>query len=108
MDAQSSLDVITISAAVVTLVQLAKWAGLSDHWGPVAVMFFSMLGVGLWGYSHNQPFAGTMVWEYFTGWINTALAAAGIFGFTRATASSVSKFSPPPNTGAGSNPTDKP
>lgn len=108
MDSQTSFDVITISAAVVTLVQLAKWAGLSDHWGPLAVMVFSIMGMGLYGYSHGHAFAGVMVWEYFTATINVALAAAGIFGFTRATAASVSRFTPPPMTGAGSSPTDKP
>lgn len=108
MDVQTSFDAITISAAVVALVQLAKWAGLSDHWGPLAVALFAVLGVGLWGYSHAVAFVGPNVWEYFTGALNVALSAAGIFGFTRATASTVTRMTPPPAGGAGSNPTDKP
>jgi hypothetical protein len=102
MDQQSAVDAIAISAAVVALVQLVKWAGMPDNYGPIAVMVFSLLGVALWGYSEGSPFAGRMIWQYFTGWINVALAAAGIFGFTRAAGATVTRMSPPPSTGAGS------
>lgn len=107
MEPQTALDAIAISAAVVALVQLVKWSGLPDSYGPIAVMVFSLLGVALWGYSEGRPFAGPMIWQYFTGWINVALSAAGIFGFTRASASTVTRMSPPPADGAGSHVTFK-
>ena len=92
MEPQSALDTITIGAAVVSLVQLAKWAGLKDGHGPLAVMVFSLLGVALWGYSNALAFVGPNVWEYFAGWINVMLVAAGIFGFSRAGANTLTKM----------------
>lgn len=105
MEPQTAIDAIVISAAVVALVQLVKWSGLPDNYGPLAVLVLSIAGVALWGYSQSLAFRGPMVWEYFTGTINVALSAAGLFGFTRAAASSLTRMTPPPATGAGSEPT---
>lgn len=103
MEPKTAMDAIVISAAVVALVQLVKWSNvIPDKFGPFAVLFFSAAGVALYGYSHEMPFAGTFVWEYFTGWINVSLAAAGIFGFTRATHDAVTNMKSPPADGAGS------
>lgn len=103
----SVVDVLTISAAVVALVQLLKWKLLPDEWGPVAVMIFAAAGVALWGYSKGPSWDRALMWEYFVGWINVSLAAAGIFGFTRASAATVTKMTPPPPSGAGSDPVVK-
>lgn len=101
------LDSLAISTAVVALVQLSKWGFLNDKYGPLAVMLYSLLGVALFGYSKSIPFAGANVWEYFIGFINVMLMAAGIFGFTRASGEAVSRMTPPPGGGAGSSSTIK-
>jgi hypothetical protein len=104
MDGQAT---ISVSAAVVALVQLSKWAGLPDGKGPLAVMVLSLLGVAFWGWSVGS-FEQTKAFEYFAGWINVALASAGVFGFTRAATSAVTSAKAPPGGGAGSSPTEKP
>ena len=105
MEVQTTVDSIAISAAVVALVQMIKWAGMPDKYGAIAVLALSLVGVALWGYSQSLMFQGPMIWQYFTGWINVALAAAGIFGFTRAGVESVSRMTPPPGGSAGSSAT---
>lgn len=88
-----ALDTIAISAIVVTLTQLMKWAFLPDRHGPIFVLIFSVAGVAAFGYSNGVPFAGPQIWHYITSTVNVMLAAAGIFGFSRATqASDVTKF----------------
>jgi len=99
------IDSLAISTAVVALVQLSKWGFLEDKYGPLAVMLYSLIGVSLFGYSNGIPFVGGNVWEYFVGFIAVMLQAAGIFGFTRATGSAVSRMTPPPGGGAGDSPT---
>lgn len=79
MDAQA---VISVSAAVVALTQLAKWARLPDVFGPLAVMLLSALGVAMWGYSVGT-FERAQLFAYFAGWIAVSTSAAGVFGFTR-------------------------
>lgn len=96
--------IISVSAAVVALTQLAKWAGLPDRWGPVAVMGFSALGVALWVftvgvYDRNATFS------IFAGWIAVTTSAAGVFGFTRAGAAAVTAVRPPSSSAAGGSPT---
>ncbi len=106
---QTALDgqaIITISAAVVALTQLVKFSGLPDRLGPITVMVLSVLGVALWGYSKDVVTA-VKLFDYFAGWIAVATSAAGVFGFTRAAASSVASAMPPPHSGAGSSPTVK-
>jgi len=100
------IDSLAISTAVVALVQLSKWGGLKDSYGPLAVMLFSLLGVALFGFSKSIGFAGPNVWEYFVGFIAVMLQAAGIFGFTRASGQAVSNMKAPPANGAGSSPTE--
>lgn len=92
--------IASISAAVVALTQLIKWAGLPDRYGPIAVLVLAAIGIGVWAYSEGQ-FAQTLIFEYFSGWIVVATSAAGIFGFTRATAEGIVRAMPPPTGAAG-------
>lgn len=90
MDAQA---IITVSAAVVALVQLVKWAGLTDSKGPLAVLALSSLGVAVWTYDQRAIFTGGLpIFELFAGWIAVATSAAGVFGFTRATGEGLTKM----------------
>lgn len=100
--------IISISAAVVALVQLIKWAGvIKDAYGPIAVLVLSLMGVAFWGWSVGD-FARAQAFGYFAGWIAVSMSAAGVFGFTRASGEAVSRMTAPPTGGAGSSPTDKP
>ena len=101
--------IIAVSAAVVALTQLIKWAGVPDRFGPLSVLVLAALGVAVWGFTQ-----GTVVqqqaFDYFAGWIAVATSAAGVYGFTRAAPEAVSSFrSPPapPRTGAGMSATEK-
>jgi hypothetical protein len=98
--------IIAVSAAVVACTQLAKWAGIPDKWGAVAVMVLSLLGIAFWGFSKGEILR-TEAFDYFAAWIAVATSAAGVFGFTRAASSAVSSMTPPPNSGAGTSPTVK-
>ena len=98
--------VMTVSAAVTALVQLAKWSGLKDKLGPLAVLTLSALGVIFWGYSLGD-FERIRAFSYFAGWIAVATSSAGIYGFTRAATSAVTAAKAPPTDGAGSSPTEK-
>jgi O-antigen/teichoic acid export membrane protein len=104
MDGQA---IVSVSAAVVALVQLLKWAGLRDSWGPIAVLGLSLFGVAFWSYSVGT-YERTQAFAYFAGWIAVSTSAAGVFGFTRAATSAVTAAKAPPGGGAGSNPTEKP
>jgi len=53
------------------------------------------------------PFSRAEGFSYFAGWIAVATSAAGVYGFTRASAAAVIKALPPPGGGAGSEPTVK-
>lgn len=96
MDAQS---IITVSAAVVALTQFAKWSGIPDKYGPIAVLVLALVGVLFWGYS-QETITRAESFDYFAGWISVATSAAGVFGFTRASREAVTKTAPPPP-GAG-------
>ena len=85
MDAQA---ILTVSAAVVALVQLAKWAGVDDSKGPMAVLMCSLFGVAFWGWA-SGTFIRTVAFDYFAGWIAVMTSAAGVFGFTRSTGDSL-------------------
>lgn len=99
-------NIVAVSAAVVALVQLVKWAGLPDRWGPLIVIAFSGLGTFIWlGSSATWPPVRTDIWPLFTGWVTVTLTSAGTFGFTRASVSAVTRATPPPDSGAGSEPT---
>ncbi|SRR6266496_615319 len=99
----SGQAIITVSAAVVALTQLAKWGFVPDRWGPLAVIVLSILGVVFWGWSTGD-FTRASAFGYFAGWIAVTTSAAGVFGFTRAGVEAVTKAIPPPS-GAGANPT---
>jgi hypothetical protein len=98
--------IVTVSAAVVALTQFSKWAKLPDQYGPLAVLAFSAMGVVLWGWSVGT-FERTQSFGYFSGWIAIATSAAGVYGFSRASGEALTKASPPPSSGAGSEPTIK-
>lgn len=98
--------IVAVSAAVVALVQLVKWSGLPDKWGPIAVLILALLGVAFWGYSKGT-FERTQAFDYFAAWIAVATSAAGVFGFTRAAATAVVSATPPPAGGAGMSTTTK-
>lgn len=98
--------IISISAAVVALTQLVKWAGLKDAYGPTAVLVLALIGVGFWSWSVGT-FERAQAFTYFAGWIAVSTSAAGVFGFTRAGSEAVSRLTAPPASGAGSNPTIK-
>lgn len=87
--------IMTVSAAVIALVQLLKLAGLPDRLGPLAVLLLAALGVALWALS--QGGLGTnAAWGLFAGWIAVATSAAGTFGLVRALPGSVTALRPPP------------
>jgi hypothetical protein len=96
--------IMIVSAAVVALTQLLKWALIPDRYGPIAVLGLAAFGVALWGWSVGD-FERTKTFEYFAGWIAVATSAAGIFGFTRAAAEGVMRAMPPPGGSAGGSPT---
>lgn len=98
--------IITVSAAVVALTQLIKWAGLPDKTGPLAVLALSLFGVVFWGYSVGT-YERAHAFEYFAAWIAVSTSAAGVFGFTRAATVAVTSAKAPPSDGAGSSFTTK-
>lgn len=100
-------DIITISAAVVALTQLVKWAGVPDKIGPIAVLALALVGIIVWGVSADIAFQRNQLFGYFAGWVAVATSAAGVFGFTRAGAEQLTRATPPPGGGAGSSPTIK-
>lgn len=102
----SGQAIISVSAAVVALTQIAKWGFVPDKYGPVSVILLSVLGVVFWGWSTGD-FGRASAFGYFAGWIAVATSAAGVFGFTRAGAEAVASAMPPPGGGAGSSPTRK-
>ena len=97
--------IISVSAAVVALCQFAKWSGLPDKRGPLAVMALSILGVTVWGFTKGS-FDHTVAFDYFAGWIAVATSAAGVYGFTRSSGAALTATKDPPS-GAGASPTVK-
>ena len=90
MDGQT---IITISAAVVALVQLLKWAGVPSSFGPLLVLIAALLGVGLWLLTAGaDTLSRAYGFDYFAAWIAVSTSAAGVFGFTRATGDAVSNL----------------
>ncbi len=99
--------IISVSAAVVALTQLVKWAGLPDRMGPLSVLALSALGVVFWGWSTGDVTRASS-FGYFAGWIAVSTSAAGVFGFTRASGDAVMMMKAPPTGGAGQSHTEKP
>lgn len=95
--------IMTVSAAVVTLTQLLKWAGVPARWGPLLVLALSALGVAVWVYTQGQ-IGRADAFSYFAGWIAVATSAAGVYGFTRAAGDGLTELAhgapqpPPPAT----------
>lgn len=105
----SAEGIVAVSAAVVALTQLIKWGGLPDRAGPIVVLILAALGVGLYQVSYapeGRIFTRVDVWPLFAAWIAVALAAAGVFGFTRAASDAVTATKSPPS-GAAQSPTVK-
>lgn len=102
MDGQA---IIAVSAAVVALVQLAKWSGVPDKYGPACVLVLAVFGVGMWAWSRGT-YERAVAFDLFAGWIAVATSAAGVFGFTRAAREDMVKTQSPPS-GAGNSPTRK-
>lgn len=75
--------IVSVSAAVVALTQLAKWSGLHDSKGPLVVLVLSLVGTVFYGWSSGD-LTRTEAFGYFAGWITVATSAAGVYGFTRA------------------------
>lgn len=101
--------IVVISGAVVALTQLAKWSGLPDKRGPVAVILLSLAGVVLYQFSYapeGRIFTRLDAFPVFSAWVAVALGAAGTFGFTRSLPDAVTATKNPPP-GAGASPTVK-
>jgi hypothetical protein len=79
----SAEAIVTVSAAVVALVQVIKWALRRDGWGPAIVLLVSLLGVAVWAVSQGDA-TWASAWSYFAGWVAVATSAAGVYGFTQA------------------------
>lgn len=98
-------SILTVSAAVMALTQLLKWAVVPDKWGPLLVLVLSLLGVLFWIWTQNA-FVRTEAFSYFAAWVAVSVAAAGVYGFSRASGNALTKLSAPPG-GAGDQPTVK-
>lgn len=93
--------IVSVSALVVALVQLAKWARMPEEYGPAAVLGLSLLGVAAQVFgSTDWPPDRLDTMPILTGWAAVATSAAGVFGFTRAAVGAVTRATPPPP-GAG-------
>ncbi len=82
MDAEA---IMTVSAALIALTQLAKWIGVSERWAPLAVLVLSARGALLWAVTQTHLVRAD-AFSYFAGWIPVATSAAGVYGFIRAAA----------------------
>lgn len=80
----SGQDIAAVTVAVVALVQLLKWSGVPVRLAPVVVLLSAAIGTSVWAWSAQAASRAT-AFDLFTGWILVAVAAAGVFGFTRAT-----------------------
>lgn len=99
----TTTEAALVSGAVVAMTQLMKWTrAIPDRYGPLSVLVWSLLGVAIWAYS-AEAFRRADAFELFSGWITVSLAAAGIYGFTRAGAESLTRATSPPS-GAGAEP----
>ena len=88
MDGQA---VMTVSATVVALVQLAKWAGLPAAKAPLGVLLLSLGGVVFWGWS-RADLTQASAFDYLAGVVAVMTSAAGVYGFTRAASDQIGQF----------------
>lgn len=88
MDGQA---IMTVSATVLALVQLAKWAGLSANKAPIGVLVLSLVGVIFWGWSRADLTQAT-AFDYLAGLVAVMTSAAGVYGFTRAAGDQIGQF----------------
>jgi hypothetical protein len=99
--------ILTVSAAVLLCTQLCKWAFLPDRAGPIAVLLLSLAGVLFYIWTQGT-FVRADGFGYFAAWLNVALSASGVYGFSRASGEALTRLTAPPTTGAGSDATEKP
>jgi hypothetical protein len=74
--------ILSVTTAVVSLTQLAKWSGLPTKLAPLGVVLLSLLGVGFWAWTQGGV-SRELAFDYFAGWVSVAMASAGVFGFVR-------------------------
>jgi hypothetical protein len=75
------LAIMQVSVAVLAVMYLMRWAGVSRRWAPLVVPVASAIGVGTWGYGHT-PISQADWFSYLAGWISVATTAATAWGFT--------------------------
>lgn len=92
MDAQA---VVAIAAAVVALTQLIKQMGVAAQRGPLVVLGVSLLGVGVWVWSHGV-YSRASAFDILAAFIATATSAAGIWGFARSGPAALTSLKDPP------------
>lgn len=101
----TTTEAALVSAAVTAMTQLMKWTrAIPDRYGPISVLVWSALGVAIWAFS-AEAFRRADAFELFSGWITVSLAAAGIYGFTRAGAESLTRATPAPIAAGGASST---
>lgn len=80
--------IITVSALVVALSTLIKWAAPGDSISGVRalllVFLLSGLGVGAWVFSLATTVDRTWTFGILSAWAAVATSAAGVFGFASA------------------------
>jgi hypothetical protein len=78
-------SVIAISALVVALSQLIKWAIPNDRMSGMAalliVAMLSAVGVGAWVFSLSTSVDKTWTFGILSAWVAVMLTSAGVFGF---------------------------
>ena len=79
------LAIMSVSAAIVALMHLLRWAGVPRQWAPLLVPALAALGVGVWAIAHG-PFTNADIFNYIAGWIAVTTSAATVWGFRWAAA----------------------
>jgi hypothetical protein len=74
------LAIMQVSGAVLPLMYVLRWAGVSRRWAPLLVPLVSALAVGLWANAHG-PVSQADTFGYVTGWIAVVTTAATAWGF---------------------------
>ncbi len=95
IDTQAAL---TISAAVVALATLIRWAAPGDSISGTRALLvvcgLSALGVALWVLSLPAPPSRQWMFGIFQAWISVSLQAAGVYGFANASTRSLPAHDP--------------